>query len=227
MTATIAAPAPCPCFCECGRAVRFLNSSTGIWECVQCALGYHRITDDGYAPLREMPSCSECARDGMWQYATGVTAGGEPEYRCDDHPVGRDRVGIRILLLPTDPPETTPLPGCVHCARLGTTSDVRDYLPGVIYHPGYEMAHYAVIEGTRLSAEELADRVRAGVPPAELAETYRISTGAIAVALWWAAMIGPRRFRPWRTWAAEAGMHLWSCCLNIDWPPPIVTSPAS
>ena len=213
----------CPCFCDCGRETRFLNSETRRWECTQCALGYHQATADDYIPLPVQPPCSVCGGAARWQYATGVTTGGEPEYRCDAHPSQDARVGQRVRVVAVDATET-PLAGtdtalvCARCAHNGVPDDLADGLPGVLHHPGYQMANYSVISGTRLSAEWLADQVRDGVLPDELNLMYLIPPGGLAVALWWAATRGPRRFRIWREWADEAVNHLWFGCINVGWP---------
>ena len=216
----------CVCYCECPHLGLFAIAESGERRCLRCVLGYHQRAADGYVPLLVLPNCSVCANPADWQYATSVLAGGEPDYRCGDHPQIGAAGGERVRLLHDGgadggslaTPRQSTQPVCIPCNRAGETPQIVDALPGIVYHPGYAIPGFIVIQGTRLNAELLADSVRNGAPPEDLQKDMLVPEGGLSVALWWAALYGPKRFRAWRPWARDAQSHLWGSCINVGWP---------
>ena len=54
-----------------------------------------------------------------------------------------------------------------------TAAQIVDALPGIVYHPGYALPGFIVIQGTRLNAELLADSIRNGVNGISAGRTAR------------------------------------------------------
>lgn len=89
-----------------------------------------------------------------------------------------------------------------------------------ISHDPAVVAGDAEINGQRLRAEMIADRIRElGI--AESMESYGLTREQCLVACWWAGVYSQRRaLRKWfEDWAFLAGRHLWHSCIQVPDPP--------
>lgn len=121
-------------------------------------------------------------------------------------------VGVRIVSNRKQPTH------CLYCEKAGVRAK-RGEKVRIVFDPGIQMPGTPTIEGHRLAAEHMADRMFELGSDAVL-DDYELTYEELITACWWAAHWGPRKFKKaWKEWGEIAGAHLWYGCINVPLPP--------